>query len=450
MPHDSQRVPTRAPRTPLASVTRGPSCRLHGTPEGASTEGSVRAAVIGLLAVLVALAGFVALGGADRLFGSQEPVLDSVPKDLGGESSVPAASPGASRVSPSATGGAEAASMLPKEPNAHDKNEAAVGALADKDFDRAIDLLIDAMTERPDIDVFSGNLAEAYLQRAKFREGAEPLDAASDYERAIQLTGDEGRRAQIERLRDRARAIGEREADFTIESTLHFTFRFDGARQEILGGIDELKGMLESTYQEYGDLFGRRPVEEGEPRIEVVFYRSEGFNAVTGLGDWAGGVFDGTIRVPADDLRAPGRVARLQEVLRHEVAHAFTRSIGGTRVPSWLNEGLAQWLESPATRSAEVRIARGRLGASGTGLFPLSELQGTLAQWKDRAKISRAYDQALAFTGYLIDQYGAELAFQMVAGCKTAGPEGAAAVFLSTILVDLDLVLADFRDSLAR
>lgn len=414
--------------------------------------GSARAAVVGLLAVVVAAAGFVVSGGADRLFGSEEPVLDKGPGNSGDDPAVAAADPGARRVLPSATegSGGGAASMSPVEPDAFDKNEEAVGALADNDYDRAIDLLIDAMTERPDIDVFSANLAEAYLQRAKFREDAEPLDAAGDYERAIGLTGDAGRRVQIERLRDRARAIGEREADFTVESTLHFTFRFDGARQEILGGIDELKGMLESTYQEYGDLFGRRPVEEGEPRIEVVFYRSEGFNAVTGLGDWAGGVFDGTIRVPADDLRAASRVARLQEVLRHEVAHAFTRSIGGTDVPAWLNEGLAQWLESPATRSAEVRIARGRLGASAAGLFPLSELQGTLAQWQDRAKIARAYDQALAFTGYLIDQYGTELAFQMVAGCKTAGAEGAGAAFRSAILVDLDLVLADFRDSLGR
>lgn len=340
-----------------------------------------------------------------------------------------------------------AAPAVPASDPVHKNNEA-VDLLDAGELDRAVELFEEATQEAPDNETYRSNLRNALLRRAGVLAPTDPDAAARDYDRALELALDEDQAERIRSLRDKARAIAEREKDFVVESTLHFTFRFDGAREEIIGGVDELKVILEAAYQEYGDLFRRRPVEEGEPRIEVVLYRSEGFNAVTGLGDWAGGVFDGTIRVPADDLRDRNRVSRLKTVLRHEVAHAFTASIGGKDVPAWLNEGLAQWLESPRARAGAVRLARGRLGAANQTLFPLSELQGTLANWQDRARIARAYDQALAFTGYLVETYGSDLVFEMVAACKASGGAGAAEAFRAAILVDLDVVLGDFRDDL--
>ena len=136
----------------------------------------------------------------------------------------------------------------------------------------------------------------------------------------------------------------------------------------------------------------------------------------------------------------------IKDVLRHEVAHAFTqsnRSAGPRCVPSWLNEGLAQWLENPSRRAIAVQLARGRLATSNEPLFRLSELQGTLAKWSDREKIARAYDQALAFTDYLIQQYGENLVFEMV-----GAESGADSHFQSRLLIPLATVLDDFGRTL--
>lgn len=329
-------------------------------------------------------------------------------------------------------------------------NDEGLEALEREEFDRAVDLFGRARAAEPDEDAFAHNLTEAHVRRGLHWPDTQAALAVADFESALEHVVTAERRVQIEAMLARARSIAEAEEDFVVESTLHFTFRFDGARPELLDGIDALKNVLEETYQEYGELFRRRPVEEGEPRIEVVLYGAEGFDRVTGLGDWAGGVFDGTIRVPVKELDSAASVARLTAVLRHETAHAFTRSIGGTEVPAWLGEGVAQWLEDPARRAFDVRMARGRLAASGAELFPLADLTGTIASWTDRARIRRAYDQSLGFTAFLHATYGEDLLYEMVGACKSGGAAGAGSRFREVILLDLETVSADFAEDLRR
>jgi tetratricopeptide (TPR) repeat protein len=336
----------------------------------------------------------------------------------------------------------------PRAPSAVERNESAIVALNEGDFSRAIELLTSAVADAPEDDTIRENLGVAYLKRARsFGEGEFEL-ALADFESALDHLQRDDFRTQAKSLMERAQTIAKEEAEFTVEETLHFKFKFDASRTEIRAGVDQLQILLEGTYQEYGELFGRRPVEAGEDKIAVVLYKSEGFSNVTGLGDWAGGAFDGVIRVPADDLREAQRVARLQDVLRHEVAHAFVQSIGGKGVPSWLNEGIAQWLENPSRRPGGLSVARARLvnarDNGGKALFRLSEIEGSLVSWSETSEITRAYDQALAFIDYLADQYGARLLFDMVAECKVSGAAGAGVAFQRAILVDLDVVLGDF------
>lgn len=333
---------------------------------------------------------------------------------------------------------------------AREHNQAGIAALDRVEHDEAILEFGRAHELAPDVSAFAVNLTEAYVRRGVARPEVDALLKIEDFETALVTVQTDERRADIEELLARARAIAEAEQDFVIESTLHFTFRFDGARPELYAGIEALKRVLEDTYQEYGELFRRRPVEEGEPRIEVVFYEKQSFDDVTGLGDWAGGVFDGTIRVPVEDLGDAASVARITRVLRHETAHAFIRSIGGRDVPAWLNEGLSQWLEEPSRRAADVMHARGRLSRDTDELFELDDLRGTLTAWSDRARIRRAYDQALAFTSYLAQRYGDDLVFDLAAACKAGGADGAATRFQEVLLLDIDVVLGDFKDDLAR
>ncbi|MGB0333167.1 MAG: tetratricopeptide repeat protein, partial [Planctomycetota bacterium] len=406
-----------------------------------SREGRGAWVVLALLAVAVlAAAGFKALSllpGARADGERQTPVRPEL------AAPAPALAPEVAASGPDPAGEPEASDERP-----YDLNDQAIAALEAGRLDEAVALLEEATAARPDVATFGANLGEAYLRRAQARGKSGADGAYDDYAAALRWIEDPERRALIETLLERHRRIRDEERDFVVEPTLHFTFRYDGSREGLSDGVDRLKVLLEDTYQEFGERFGRRPVEAGEGRIEVILYDAAGFDKVTGLGDWAGGVFDGKIRVPVEDLRTELRFARVQGVLRHETAHAFTRSIGGTAVPSWLNEGVAQWLEEPARRGADVGLARARLGAS--SLFPLARLNGNLVGWQDRGDVARAYDQALAFVDHLAVQYGPDLVFSMIAACRDRGVEGAAGYFRERTLVDLDAILGDLADSLPR
>lgn len=65
--------------------------------------------------------------------------------------------------------------------------------------------------------------------------------------------------------------------------------------------------------------------------------------------EWAAAVFDGQVRLPLD---AALQSDRRDAILTHELAHAFLVDLSGGRIPLWLNEGLAQWLEGrrPSSR----------------------------------------------------------------------------------------------------
>jgi hypothetical protein len=201
-------------------------------------------------------------------------------------------------------------------------------------------------------------------------------------------------------------------------------------------GLRRILNELEDAYRDLAYRLAISPVEDGRPRIAVVLYPREGFHSITGLGEWAGGAFDGTVRVPVGDFTKEEQ--GMKRVLRHELVHAFVRESGGPAVPGWLNEGLAQWLEPDAAHA----IAQARKKISGTELFPFERMQGTLASWTDQDEIVRAYAQSLVMVDYIASEYGESVLYEMIAGCKTkVAPEAtferATRLGLATVVEDL-------------
>ena len=166
-------------------------------------------------------------------------------------------------------------------------------------------------------------------------------------------------------------------------------------------------------------------------KIRVVVYDRAEFDRLTGLGDWAGGVFDGVIRVALDDLASER--GRWERVLRHELAHAFVRVVGGDGVPGWLNEGLAQLLEEE--NAPNVALARAQI--AGEELFALERLKESLATWTDAGEIARAYAQSLVFVAYLRDAAGEDALLALLASCRQGSPAELAGVPLETHLAHL-------------
>jgi hypothetical protein len=232
---------------------------------------------------------------------------------------------------------------------------------------------------------------------------------------------------------------------FAEDQSLHFVLQYDGARSELLsrGYLDVLQD-LEAAYQDYGEFFDHFPVEARGEKFGVVLYDREAFDSVTGIGEWAGGAFDGTIRIPVRNFQRDRK--RIRGVLRHELVHAFIQEVGGKKVPGWLNEGLAQYLspESPGARGLEVQNALLRM----RGQTPLdfATLTGTLAGLTDTKTIRLAYDQSLGLTQWIGFHYGERTLVAMT----TASQQGKspAETFEEQIHMALSVVMQDFVDSL--
>jgi tetratricopeptide (TPR) repeat protein len=117
----------------------------------------------------------------------------------------------------------------------------------------------------------------------------------------------------------------------------HFRVLFQGPADEMIAR--RAVELLEGAYWRVGGVLTRYP----DGAMPVVLYTQEQFRDVTRSPEWAAGSYDGTIRIPMRGaLEHP---EELDRVLTHEFVHAIVATIGGPRVPAWLNEGLASVLE---------------------------------------------------------------------------------------------------------
>jgi hypothetical protein len=292
----------------------------------------------------------------------------------------------------------------------------------------------------PDNAVFTGNLAEALVRLAKKQHERGELEHAIEHLARAILLGDA--RADVpvlERILERWRRELELGLDDWTEGSSRFELAYDTDRADILHHSHEVLEHLELAYDDLVRWFGKDPLPDG-PAIRVVLYAPEDFDRLTGLGDWAAGVFDGVVRISVSDLRQ-GHAWR--EVLVHELVHAFVQALSGSGVPGWLNEGLAQMHEE---RPDELARARERLG--GAELFSLESLAGSLAGWEDAAAIGRAYAQSLLFVAYLRATYGDEALRRMLLALPLGRtPEES---FREWTQVSLEVAFQDWRAALGR
>lgn len=325
------------------------------------------------------------------------------------------------------------------------KNAEAIRLLESGDLERAVALFAQCAAGDPGEAVFRANLVEALARLARVEyEVVETRPLAIEHlSQAVELAP---KRADLAELLRKWRAVAEVESEFWTDRSAHFRLSYDGDREELLGhGYDLVLRTLEEAYAEYADLFGVRPAEGGAQAIEVVLLEREEFDALTGLGHWAGGAYDGRIRVPVTDLGAERQ--RLVRVLRHELVHAFVRETGGRGVVGWLNEGLAEWLEEAVGAARAGALERSRRSAGAAGMRSLEELSGSLASLGSVEEIRAAYAQSVTLVAWIEHWYGERVLIEMVAGCREGVAVGV--TFLARTRVELERVLEDLEQSLA-
>jgi tetratricopeptide (TPR) repeat protein len=117
----------------------------------------------------------------------------------------------------------------------------------------------------------------------------------------------------------------------------HFRILYEGGTQQSIG--DRVARVLETGYSSIGRTLNSYPNET----LTVILYTNREFQDITRSPSWAAGGYDGRIRVAVGGALRP---AELDRVVTHELVHAIVASAAPRRVPAWLNEGLATFLES--------------------------------------------------------------------------------------------------------
>jgi hypothetical protein len=172
-----------------------------------------------------------------------------------------------------------------------------------------------------------------------------------------------------------------------------FRLSYDGGVNEPLGTA--VMGALTQAYSEYAARLGFHP----ETPVRVTLQMS------TGIGDgrapeWADGWNDGAIRVPVQGLERP--TPRLLRVLRHELAHSFVTARTGSNCPTWVQEGVAQWLEGGDSGRDDLQLAP--LARSGK-LQSLLTLEGPF-RGLGEAEANLAYAQSLSAVNHILRRNG--------------------------------------------
>jgi tetratricopeptide (TPR) repeat protein len=123
--------------------------------------------------------------------------------------------------------------------------------------------------------------------------------------------------------------------------------------------------------------------------ITVILYNEKGFFDVTRAPGWAGGLYDGKIRIPVKGVK--GKETMLKRILFHEYTHALVHAIT-PRCPIWLNEGLAEY------------FSRGENEKTIGQLIPLKYLEKTFPSGNPRL-VAAAYIESYSVVRYLIEKH---------------------------------------------
>jgi len=181
--------------------------------------------------------------------------------------------------------------------------------------------------------------------------------AVRTYEAALEV---EPNNAQIQGRLESWRKEAALHRGFQQNLSPHFTVLFEGPAEQRLAAA--AVDALEAAYWRIGTALLAYPPTV----ITVVLYTDEQFRDITRSPTWAGGVFDGKIRVPMRGALNDPR--QLEKVLAHEFTHALVKSLAPRGVPTWVNEGLAVVFEMGDLKWAE------RLARQAPSLVPLPRL----------------------------------------------------------------------------
>jgi tetratricopeptide (TPR) repeat protein len=236
------------------------------------------------------------------------------------------------------------------------------------------------------------NSADAYalLGYAQFSSD-HTKGAIASWKRSLQLRPD----AKVEHFLAKAQRENNVESDYAQGESSHFVLHYEGSQtSEALRS--QILAALEADYDDLVRDLGNPPRDN----ILVTLYTEQAFFDVTHAPNWSAALNDGKLRIPISGLTSV--TPQLAHVLKHELAHSFITQISGGRCPTWLHEGIAQFLEPRSLGSNGRQLA---LLFKDQRHIPLNVLEGNFTRFSG-AEALVAYAESLAAVSYIDDSYG--------------------------------------------
>src|SRR5208283_4255557 len=297
-------------------------------------------------------------------------------------------------------------------------HDAAQFELAHGDMEHALSDEQTALKYQPEQATFLMSMAYLHLRRSEFKQSLDylerakrvapknadvyklagwaysgmnrPEQAVAEWKKALELRPDADTLAALEK----AQRDKQEEENYKENESAHFQLKYNGAAAPALAR--QVLRALEGHYEQIESQLNYSPPEP----IGVILYTQQSFADITRAPGWVGALNDGRIRVPVQGLS--GVDSELSRVLRHELTHSFVQQKTHGRAPTWVQEGLAQWMEGK--RSDENAAVLVQVYDSGRAA-QLGQLEGSwMGLPGDMA--SYAYAWALANIVYIVQTQG--------------------------------------------
>jgi tetratricopeptide (TPR) repeat protein len=284
--------------------------------------------------------------------------------------------------------------------------------------DGAIDHLREALAFSPDNPSLLLNLAILYLHNSQFTAALVPLDRArgvtpdssplaadiakllgwaysgankldraiEEWKRSEQLRAD----PEVEHALAKAERDKSEEEDYREGETAHFSLKYYGDANP-----DLARDILRNLEDDFTDIESQLSYSPPE-QISVILYTKQAFADITQAPGWVGALNDGRLRIPVQGLTSV--TPDLAHVLKHELTHSFVGQKTHGHAPTWMQEGIAQWMEGKRSGNAAPAI----LGAASQGALPdLRSLEGSWMGMPSNT-VAFAYPWSLAVIESLI------------------------------------------------
>lgn len=275
-----------------------------------------------------------------------------------------------------------------------------------------------ALTFLPEQPELLMNVAYLYLKESEYKESLDYLEKArrsapenpdvyklegwsyygmnrqsqaiEAWKKSLALRPDAETQAALDKaLRDKTEEDSYRENE-----SAHFQLKYSGESEP--GLAHDVLRTLEGHFDEISSQLGYTPPDP----IGVVLYTQQAFADITRAPSWVGALNDGRVRVPVQGLTS--MTPELSRVLKHELTHSFIQQKTHGRAPTWLQEGVAQWMEG--RRSDENAAILVKVYDAGQAA-PLGRLEGSwMGLSTDVARY--AYAWALANVEYIVETQG--------------------------------------------